>query len=108
MPARRDCIYCRKYYKRHLPKCPSKNHDPLVQNNFYASEASEEENGEINFQMILNEVHETNSNTIFFWRMFEEESRNNKNDKAVSITALAVSAIAPTIDRLARMSKTMV
>ena len=40
--------------------------------------------------------------------MFEEESRNNKNDKAVSITALAVSAIAPTIDRLARMSKTMV
>ena len=45
---------------------------------------------------------------FFFWRMFEEESRNNKNDKAVSITALAVSAIAPTIDRLARMSKTMV
>ena len=74
MPARRDCIYCRKYYKRHLPKCPSKNHDPLVQNNFYASEASEEENGEINFQMILNEVHETNSNTIFF----EEFLRKNQ------------------------------
>ena len=63
--ARRDCIYCRKYYKRHLPKCPSKNHDPLVQNNFYASEASEEENGEINFQMILNEVCETNSKFKF-------------------------------------------
>ena len=58
MPARRDCIYCRKYYKRHLPKCPSKNPDPPVQNNFYTSEDSEEENGEINFPMILNEVRE--------------------------------------------------
>ena len=50
---------------------------------------------EINFQMILNEVRETNSNANFFEEVFEEESRNRKNDSAVSITALVVSAIAP-------------
>ena len=50
--------FTRSYYKRHLPKCPSKNPDPPVQNNFYTSEDSEEENGEINFPMILNEVRE--------------------------------------------------
>ena len=53
--------------------------------------------------MILNEVCETNSNTTFFEEVFEEESRNNENDSAVSIAALDVSAIvltevAPTID----------
>ena len=44
--------------------------------------------------MILNEVCETNSNTTFFEEVFEEESRNNENDSAVSIPALAVFVIA--------------
>lgn len=46
--------------------------------------------------MILNEVCVTNSNTTFFEEVFEEESRNNENDIAVSIAALAVTAIALT------------
>ena len=46
--------------------------------------------------MIFNEVCETNSNTTFFEEVFEEESRNNENDIAVSIAALAVTAIALT------------
>ena len=53
--------------------------------------------------MILNEVCKTNSNNTYFKEVFEEESRNNENDSAVSIAALAVSAIpltgvAPAID----------
>ena len=38
-------IVYQKSYKRHLPKCPSKNPNPLVQNNFYTFEDSEEEIG---------------------------------------------------------------
>ena len=48
--------FTKSYHKRHLPKCPSKNSDPPVQNNFYTYGDSEEKNGEINFPMILNEV----------------------------------------------------
>ena len=48
------------FLRRHLPKSPSKNPDPPVQNNFYTSEDSEEENGEINFPIILNENCEKN------------------------------------------------
>ena len=54
--------------------------------------------------MILNEVREKNSNTTFFWEVFEEESRNNENDSAVSIAALVVSAIALTgVNRMITM-----
>ena len=83
-----------------MSKCPSKNPDPPVQNNFYTSENSEGENGEINFPIIFIEVREKKSNTTFSEELFEEESRTNENDSAVSNAALtiALTEVVPTID----------